>query len=187
MPQTKNGLSNEADVEEDLYKAAILEADLELAVDRRPGLLTQLQTSLAVTDETERDVYVRERGGVITKWVFKKLAKIVFKVIKRFRNGSDHGFYPTVVEEIIRELYIAELGAWVWDAMKTKALNMWKDNDSRVGADQFVGSCFLTALQQYLKLFPTTQVNLVGHSAGTISICHLLSATRNRFPALVFQ
>jgi len=187
LPQTNVDVVNDDDEEEDMHKANILEADLELAVDRCPGLLTKLQASLDVKDETERDVYIRERGGVVTKWVFKKLSNIVFKVIKRFRNGSDHGFYPTVVEEIIRELYIAGLGAWVWDAMKTKAINMWKDNDGREGGNQFVGSCFLAALQHYLKLYPTTQVNLIGHSAGTISICHLLSAARERFPELIFQ
>lgn len=68
------------------------------------------------------------------------LAAIAYRVIRRHVRGRDHGFYPTVVEELLRELYLANLGAWVWDQMKEKAAAMWLPNDGLSGDERRVGS-----------------------------------------------
>lgn len=108
------------------------------------------------------------------------MAKIAYKVIKRFIKRTDHGIYPTIIEEILRKFYLAEVGAWVWKGMKDKSSEMWNDNAGRVGHQQYVGRYFLDRLYQYIEKFPETEINLVGHSAGSIAICNLFLKTINK-------
>src|SRR5690606_11603846 len=74
------------------------------------------------------------------------LAKVVVAVIKRYIRKTDHGFYPTVVEEILRAVYVADLGEWVWGGMKDVASGMWKPNDGLGGEDMHGGRYFLAGL-----------------------------------------
>lgn len=108
------------------------------------------------------------------------IAKIAYKVIKRFINSTDHGLYPTIIEEILRKFYLAEVGAWVWKGMKDKSSEMWGNNVGRTGHQQYGGRYFLDRLYQYLEKFPDTEINLVGHSAGSIAICNLFLQTRSK-------
>jgi len=101
-------------------------------------------------------------------------AKIAYRVITRFIAHRDHDLYPTIVEEILREFYIAELGAWVWQMMKEKAGGMWQSNESRNGLDRYAGRYFLDRLADFKARYPETTISLVGHSAGSIAICNLL-------------
>ncbi|MBL8796769.1 MAG: hypothetical protein JNM56_22910, partial [Planctomycetia bacterium] len=113
-------------------------------------------------------------------WLYpaKCAAKIVWRVYRRYAAKTQHGFYPTVAEEIIRELYLAEVGAWVWASMKRKAHDMWARNDGLIGDERYVGAYFLERLEELRQAKPSLQVDLVGHSAGSITICHLLAAAR---------
>lgn len=113
------------------------------------------------------------------------VVKIIVRIISRFKEKRDHDLYPTIVEEILREFYIAEVGAWVWKLMKDKAGYMWNSNNGRAGTDQYAGRYFLEQLAAYKKEFPETKINLIGHSAGSIAICHLLATTSTL--ALPFQ
>ena len=112
-----------------------------------------------------------ERGGVVTAYVAKKLTKILLETIKRFKNKTDHGIYPTVMEELLRELYMADFGAWVWGSMKKKASEMWLPNQGPVTEFSRVGDYFLSKLA---ALPNPPALNLSGHSTGGIVICHLL-------------
>ncbi len=129
-------------------------------------------------DQTEENIGGR---GIISSALFiKSVAQIAFKVIKRFITKRDHGFYPTIIEEILRKLYIAEVGAWVWNEMKVKSQDMWGDNALRSNLNMFAGTYVLEKLIAHKKQFPEVQINLVGHSAGSIVICNLLQATVKR-------
>lgn len=108
------------------------------------------------------------------------LAAIAYRVIRRHVRGRDHGFYPTVVEELLRELYLANLGAWVWDQMKEKAAAMWLPNDGLSGDERRVGSYVLEKIAALQAARPNFCVDLVGHSAGSIAICELLRAAAAR-------
>lgn len=103
------------------------------------------------------------------------VAKIVIAVLVRFFKGRDHGFYPTVVEEILRELYLADFGAWVWSGMKTKARAMWLPNAGASGDELHAGAYFLDGVHKLQSEIPLT-IDLIGHSAGSIAICHMLSS-----------
>jgi hypothetical protein len=101
---------------------------------------------------------------------------IVFNVIKRFQSGRDHGFFPTVVEEILRQVYLGELGLDLWTDMKSKAQEMWQaDDPGTTGNDQHAGRYLLTKLNAYAENNPGVTVDLVGHSAGAIVICWFVS------------
>ncbi|MDN3582088.1 hypothetical protein [Mucilaginibacter flavus] len=116
--------------------------------------------------------------GILTSYnLLSHIVKIAYRIITRFINKRDHNLYPTVMEEILRELYISELGAWVWKMMKDKANDMWSDNTGRQGLDQYAARYFLDKLAAYKEKFQDTEINLIGHSAGSIVICHLLKHT----------
>jgi hypothetical protein len=114
----------------------------------------------------------------------KLLAKVAYAVILRFVRGRDHGLYPTVVEEVLRELYLADFGAWVWSGMKDVAGAMWATNQAPINDDAHVGSYFLDKLAAYQKSNPGLAVDLIGHSAGSIAICQMFRAAAHRGIAL---
>lgn len=119
------------------------------------------------------------KGIITTLKAAKALASVGIRVIKRILKNRDHGFYPTVIEEIFREFYIADLGSMVWSSMKTKASDMWKDNTGLNDLDQHAGTYFLNKLKEFSNEFSKINditVDLVGHSAGSIVICNLLKA-----------
>lgn len=104
------------------------------------------------------------------------LAKVAIQVIRRFMNGRDHGLYTTVVEEILRSLYLADFGAWTWGGMKNASAAMWLPNTGPLDEDSHPGSYFIQRLATYQKAHPDLIIDLVGHSAGSIAICNLFAA-----------
>jgi hypothetical protein len=89
-------------------------------------------------------------------------------VVARFRAGTDHGVYPTVVEELLRELYLANCGAAVWAAMKRDTADTFiADSNDRGGA------LFLRELRAAAG---RPELSVVGHSTGAVFIDHLLDA-----------
>lgn len=136
--------------------------------------------ALLADKEAEGHVDASQKGIFTAVKLIKALTKITFRVIRRHVRDRDHGFYPTVVEEILREYYLADLGAFVWGSMKDKAAAMWADNDEVTGEDQHVGSYFLAHLDA-LRQEKDIRINLVGHSAGSTAICHMLAASE-RYP-----
>jgi hypothetical protein len=160
----------EGDVESDLHLQALLVSE----ANRLPP-----EVAAELTTEGAR--------GVGLLGVAKMLAKVTYRVIRRFVTDRDHGFYPTVVEEILRELYIADLGAWVWSGMKTKAEEMWRPNAGRAGSQMYAGTYFLDGLAAYAQRHPEVHIDVVGHSAGSIAIGHMLDAVDARHPALRFR
>lgn len=117
---------------------------------------------------------IGQSKGLVSLSVFVKLlTKVAYASILRFVRGRDHGLYPTVVEEILREL-------WVWSGMKDAAAAMWAANQVPVNDDSHVGTYFLDKLTAYQQANPGLVVDLVGHSAGSIAICHMFRAAAQR-------
>jgi len=120
------------------------------------------------------------RGILSVAGLIKSGVTVIFKVIKRFTSGRDHGFYPTVVEEILREIYIADIGTWIWGDMKNKAQIMWQpDDEGTEPLSQHAGAYFLKQLKIFADSQPGVTIDLVGHSAGAIVICYFLDAFKN--------
>ncbi|WP_353932354.1 hypothetical protein WJM97_07150 [Okeanomitos corallinicola TIOX110] len=135
---------------------------------------------LAGIEERETELEQR-RGGFIT---LRILATVAFNVIKRYWQKRDHGYYPTVVEETLRTIYANYFGKFIWDQMKNKAKGMWQPNQGEINGDSYVGTYFLEKLVSLKQQRPELIIDLVGHSAGTICICHLINAINERYSDL---
>lgn len=96
---------------------------------------------------------------------------IAMRVIKRFIWKRDHGLYNTVVEEILRELYLDNLGIAAWNMMKKDAADAFEDEPQVCG-----GTRFAISLAKAMRESPGLRVTLVGHSTGAIYIANLLKA-----------
>ncbi|UPJ49275.1 alpha/beta hydrolase [Bradyrhizobium sp. 200] len=135
------------------------------------------------TDEGER--------GFTSAGVALFVARVIVATVRRYRSGTHHDPLPTAVEELFRAAYLAEVGKFAWDAMKTKAERMWIDDGEDPGVDGHGGGYILRRLEQRQAANPALTIDLVGHSAGSIAICEMLAAIdakqrRIRFRNVVF-
>lgn len=160
------------------------EVTKEIQNDIERNLLLNEELNKVTISIYDEDTPKGERGILGASKIILHIAIIVYKVIVRFIKKTDHGVYPTIIEEILRKFYIAETGAWVWKAMKDKSFDMWNSNNGRSGHQQFAGRYFLDKLAHYTTTYPDTKVNLIGHSAGSIAICNLFaqSTTHHGLP-----
>ncbi|UVC19340.1 alpha/beta hydrolase [Mesorhizobium onobrychidis] len=173
-------LMTEADVE---AERGDIELSLEetLEADNFPEFI---ESGQAETEFLAPDIGQQGTGrakGLLELGVFVKLlAKVAYASIMRFVRERDHGLYPTVVEEVLRELYLADFGAWVWSGMKDVGAGMWAANQTPINEDSHVGAYFLDKLAAYQAAHSELTVDVVGHSAGAIAICHMFRAAAQR-------
>jgi hypothetical protein len=151
----------EEDIQEDLTDNDKIANLLEVPAEVEP-LEPAVRWHIQSTPEGTRGVPI---------WLLKPVAVATYKILVRYWNKRQHGFYPTVIEEILRELYIASAGRWIWSAMKNTAKDMFRPNAGLANLDLHVG---LYLIQELATL--GLPINLIGHSAGSIAICELLSA-----------
>jgi hypothetical protein len=116
------------------------------------------------------------KGLLETAVLIKRAVTVLLRVIKRFNAKRDHGIYTTIVEEVLRELYLDSIGSLIWGSMKNDA----RDNFSAPGDGKMSGGYLLmtelaSALNARAKAgAPIPKISIVGHSAGTIFACELL-------------
>jgi len=127
-----------------------------------PDALNQL----TVTQKGARSVSVAIMIG--------RCALLLVQIIKRFAQRRDHGFYPTIVEELFRAFYIGNAGRFLWDGMKQDIVDSFG-----VGQD-CGGTLFLTELEKLWKSGKRRRLTLVGHSAGAIYACRFLQEVQSR-------
>jgi hypothetical protein len=112
-----------------------------------------------------------ERGLVSTAFLARKGAQVLLAVLRRFRAHTGHGLYPTVVEEILRAFYLANVGGTVWQMIKQETLDTFQP-----GAPDRVGRYFVDQLTERLAAEPNRpRIALVGHSTGAVFINNLLN------------
>jgi len=117
-----------------------------------------------------------ERGFLSTLKILKAVVKIVARVIKRYVTKRDHGFHATIVEEILRALYVSNAGKIVWSTMKRDTFDHFKEDSSTHGG---------SALLEELKTLPhdaLPKITLVGHSTGAVFISAFLEAADRELP-----
>jgi len=157
-----------------------LEAELEESLSADPELRDMLQARDRGAERLPGDLAAPAvsgaRGPVSILTLAAALARVVVRCLGRWSRGRDHGFYPTLMEETVRELYLDDFGAWMWGGMKEAARQMWLPNGPDLGLDSHPGRLFLEELADLQRARPGFLVDLVGHSAGSIAICHLLEA-----------
>lgn len=182
-------------VTEDTLAQAEEEMQNELAV--LMGLRTN-ELEAAMIEAADNDLLsdeIRQDGADTTAKGFDLLAlvklavKVGIRVLRRYKDGLDHGPYPTTIEELLREVGAGGVGKFLWDSMKEKAEAMWQPNPDSLPVDSkdaHVGSYFLEGLVKYASGHANFKIDLVGHSAGSIVICHLLAAAAVRYPSFRF-
>ncbi|MFO1002340.1 MAG: hypothetical protein U0936_18590 [Planctomycetaceae bacterium] len=106
-------------------------------------------------------------------------ARVGRRVITRLVSQRDHGWYTTIVEELLRELYVDTVGStFFWKQMK-------KDTSDAFGGDvnQHGGSAFLDQLKNLTSNGTSLpRVTLIGHSAGAIFVSNFLLAAQSVLP-----
>jgi hypothetical protein len=161
-----------------------VQAELELELSADPELRSLLAERRdggeLLRDELAAPVAPGAKGPVSITSAAAALARVVVRCVGRWNAGRDHGFYPTLMEEAVRELYLDNFGAWAWGNMKEIAEQMWLPNGDELGPDSHPGTLFLEELAKLQQERPGLVVDLVGHSAGSIAICHLLEANAER-------
>lgn len=129
------------------------------------------------------------KGGWLA--IIKLVAQIALNVLKRYLNKTHHDFYPTVMEETFRKLYVGGIGTWGWGRIKEKAQMMFAENDGLSGEDLHAGTYFLDALQEHytkrLNNGKKFNIYLVGHSAGSIVICLMMKRVMEKYKDLKFE
>lgn len=170
---------------ETLDEAALDQAEAEMIIEYQVELQADIDflesEDRLLFEEThlrpEREADLREDGrGLEILKVAKVLASVTYRVLKRYWKGRDHGLYPTTVEEILREFYLADLGEWVWSGMKDIADKMWLPNSEPLGDESHPGTYFLEKLKAHQNAHPNFVVDFIGHSAGSIAICEMLKS-----------
>ena len=87
--------------------------------------------------------------------------------MKRYTQGRQHGLYSTVVEEVLRTLYLDNVGVLAWEMMKKDTGDAFENDVTQYG-----GTAFVAELKRFWS--PGQRVTLVGHSTGAIYIGELL-------------
>ena len=124
------------------------------------------------------------RGFAMGGWlrVAKVVAEIVLRVLRRVRAGRDHGKYVTLVEEVLRELYIGRVGRTLWwDRMKGDTA------DAFGPGDEYGGTVFLAELHDRLQGASAPRITLIGHSTGAVYIGNFLKAAAQWVPEVRFD
>jgi len=97
---------------------------------------------------------------------------VLARVIKRCLQHRDHGLYTTVVEELLRELYIDAIGTWIWQRMKKDTLDTFDESPADAPRG---GRLLIQQLADGLsKNSAALRISIVGRSAGSIFACHMM-------------
>ena len=186
--QFSDYLANDEVFEEQVLSIA---ATLGSASDSRSAMLPpggsrtaseETMLSGAVLDQLKADME-ESRGIITTTALVKMAASVLARTVLRLMNHTDHGIYCTAVEELLRELYLDNIGAWLWKGMKDTINDAFVSNDNLTGEALHGGTYFLDKLRSYLSDHPGLKVSLIGHSAGGIYICQFLAKAFAMLPA----
>lgn len=159
-----------------------LQAELEFEIESDQELQELISAEKSQAEEDILDPKYKHssdenaKGLITTMDVIIGATKVAIRVIKRYIKKRNHDFYPTVAEETMRELYVSELGNWLWGNMKQKAADMWKHSKFEGNFFQWpVGLYFIKKLAEHQEeTGKKLTIDLVGHSAGSIVICELI-------------
>ncbi len=109
-------------------------------------------------------------GAIEAAWVIAKAAvRVVINCVKRLVAQRHHGVPCTIVEEVLRALYLANAGSSIWEEMKRETEYAFGPDSAMYG-----GTAVVEELCAQLKQKPGTPVTLVGHSTGAIYIGNFL-------------
>ena len=158
---------------------------LEEEVDMPPRSMLNEQVLAEMMAEDEHAPRTLAGFSPASMVLIRAAVRVFRRAINRFRSKTEHGVYCTVVEEILRELYVDKVAGWLWNQMKDAIRQSFESNAGRAGMALRGGTYFLERLRDYLagQSHPPLKVSLVGHSAGSIYICRMLEAADTILPS----
>jgi len=129
-----------------------------------------------ILETLEQEVHSNkgQRAVVSSAFFIGKGLRALWRVTRRFQLRRDHGLYPTVVEELLREFYMANAGGRVWTAMKERLRKAFAEDRSERG-----GTYLVSKLAELYASGARPQITVVGHSAGAIAVMELLARVRS--------
>lgn len=140
-----------------------------LSLDRRSE---KTLMSPEIVEELKQDVAANAGKGIfLSPTLILRAGKILKRVVDRFLKKRDHGVYCTVVEEILRDLYFANVGAVVWEMMKKETADTFENSGQ---PPERGGWYFIKKFGELIQDGHQPEVTLVAHSAGSIYVCNLL-------------
>lgn len=154
----------------------------EVVVHEKSGTVQGSTTTLMTPEGLEKLMdrpVPGERGLLSMAKLAAAVTRIIFRVVRRMINGRGHGLYTTSVEEILRELYVGNVGkGFFWDQMKKDTADAFGDDP-----EVFGGTAFLDCLRRRLAGGAAPpKITLVGHSTGAIYISNLLRKAHQILP-----
>jgi hypothetical protein len=114
---------SQAEIEEQLQAELDQDEALTSIISREVPSTPLLDSSKVAEGKQEA-----ARGIISIGKLAYSISVVVFETAKRYLEHRDHGFGATVVEETLREFYMADFGAWIWSDMKEVAEMMWSSN-----------------------------------------------------------
>jgi hypothetical protein len=173
--------TQERQVNNELLLDGVLRTEMEKIVrglpasrekgDRRAAEVGEATTTLMspeVLHDLVADATTHNQRSVVVSAKLAKASLVTLKrVLDRLRARRDHGVYCTAVEEVLREFYLASVGASLWRRMK-------RDATDAFGAEQHLwgGAALIAELAAHDSGHTPL---LVGHSAGSLYVCNLLA------------
>lgn len=178
----RGGTPLEIDEEDENYSTYYAKLETEAK-----GLINAEGSDELKYEQAEGDEIAR--GGML--FVAKVVAQIAFAVLKRYFKKTHHDFYPTIMEEAFRKLYVDKIGGWGWKQIKDKSGEMFSSNSGLSDSNLHAGTHFLSLLETHLQKRTAEgkklDIELIGHSAGAIAVCNLLEATGQHFSGITYN
>ncbi len=126
-----------------------------------------------IIEELVKDAGLKQAKGIFLSAGFIiRAGKILARVVMRFVKKRDHGVYATIVEEVLRELYIANIGAAIYEMMKKETRDTF---DPPAQGEIRGGRYFVEQLGKILKeTGHKPDISIVAHSLGSVFACNLI-------------
>jgi len=169
------------DCVEAISNGLLSDEELHAAANVRGGTISRASSETLMSPDAVRRYMDQPdhntRGLFSGLKIIKAVVSIAYRVIKRCVKKRDHGVYTTIIEEILREFYLANVGEKVWKMMKGDTKDCFGDDPHVFG-----GTALLSALGAHLDAGKQVRVTLVGHSAGAVYLSHLIDEADEIFP-----
>jgi hypothetical protein len=156
-----------------------LQQDWEEEVEQpgAPSGAKSLAIDVDIRDEALKEKDPTKKSATIAVALAKHALRIAMRVTKRFFKHRDHGLHTTIVEEILRELYVDLIGTEVWQFMKKDSADTF-EHDGEM--PERGGWLLMRLLGEVIKQrtganAALPKISIVGHSAGSIYASNLLT------------
>jgi hypothetical protein len=143
----------------------------------RGSLRTLMSPSIMDEIRSEELATGKSKGFLTTAFILKHALSILRRTVNRFARQRSHGVYTTIIEELLREFYLSNVGEVIWRLMKQDTEDAFKGDPLLYG-----GTAFLEGIKAHWLAGGHPRIILVGHSTGAVYICHFLKYAQKRLP-----